>query len=315
MSSFHKPVLLHEAVNLLQPSPGRTVVDGTAGGGGHAEALARKLAPGGTLILMDQDPAALHAAEVRLEGIDIRYIPIHANFRRMATELALRGVDAVDGILLDLGVSSHQLDTVVRGFSFRGSAELDMRMNPAAGETAAEILRTRSERELAEIFRNYGEEPWAERIARIAVQARTAHPIRTTEDLVDIVKRAVPAAARPHDIHPATRVFQALRVAVNDELGALDAVLKILPRMLKTGGRVAIISYHSLEDRRVKQAFINYAGRCTCPPRLPVCVCGTKQLLKTVTRKPIAPSASEIEENPRARSARLRCAERTAEDA
>lgn len=311
MSAYHKPVLLKEVLDLLQPSPGRTYVDGTAGGGTAAEALARKLAPGGTLVLLDQDDEALSEARTRLEGIDIQLIIERTNFRRMATVLALRGIGQVDGIMLDLGVSSHQLDTAERGFSFRFDADLDMRMDRSKGETAADLLATRSERELSQIFRTFGEIPWADRIARNVIHSRAVRTIRSTGDFAELVVRSAPAAARSRDIHPATLAFQALRIAVNDELGALEQVLADAPRLLKPGGRIAILSYHSLEDRLVKQKFVEYAGKCTCPPKFPVCVCGAKKLFEIETRKAVSANDAEVADNPRARSARLRCAMRT----
>lgn len=259
---------------------------------------------------MDQDLAALEQAESRLKGLSLTIIPIHGNFRNIISLLDERGISTVNAILLDLGVSSHQLDAGERGFSFRADAPLDMRMDPTAGETAAELLARLDEGEIARILWEYGEERWAARIARFIVERSVREPIRTTKLLVDAVMAAVPKAARPPDIHPATRVYQALRIAVNDELGALREALDAGVGRLAPGGRMAVISYHSLEDRIVKQTFARFAGRCQCPPGLPMCRCGATEVIRLLTRKPVVPTANEIADNPRARSAKLRVIEK-----
>lgn len=307
---YHVPVLADEVLDFLAPRPGQTVIDGTLGGGGHALRLGEKLQPTGRLVVIDQDPAALEEAENRLKGLSLTIIPIRGNFRNLSRLLDERSIGSVDGILLDLGVSSHQLDAGERGFSFRAEAPLDMRMDPESGETAAELLARLDERELVRIFFELGEERWAARIARFIVDRRAREPILTTRHLADTVLAAVPKGARPADIHPATRVFQALRIAVNDELGALRDALDAGVNRLARGGRIAVIAYHSLEDRIVKQAFARFAGKCECPPGLPVCRCGAIEVVRVVTRKPVVPSAAEIAANPRARSAKLRVAEK-----
>jgi 16S rRNA (cytosine1402-N4)-methyltransferase len=308
--AYHIPVLADEVLDLLAPRPGQTVIDGTLGGGGHALRLGEKLQPTGRLVVIDQDPAALEEAENRLKGLSLSIIPIRGNFRNLSSLLDERSIASVDGVLLDLGVSSHQLDAGERGFSFRAEAPLDMRMGPTEGETAAELLARLDERELTRILFEFGEERWAARIARFVVDRRSHDPIWTTKQLADVVMAAVPKGARPADIHPATRVFQALRIAVNDELGALRDALHSAVRLLARGGRIAVISYHSLEDRIVKQAFARFAGKCECPPRLPICQCGATEVIRLVTRKPVVPTAGETAANPRARSAKLRVAEK-----
>jgi 16S rRNA (cytosine1402-N4)-methyltransferase len=252
----------------------------------------------------------LEEAENRLKGLSLTIIPIRGNFRNISNLLDERSIASVDGILLDLGVSSHQLDAGERGFSFRAEAPLDMRMDPEAGETAAELIARLDEREMVRILFELGEERWAARIARFIVDRRARAPLLTTRQLADVVLAAVPKGARPADIHPATRVFQALRIAVNDELGALRDALDAGVNRLARGGRIAVISYHSLEDRIVKQAFARFAGKCECPPGLPVCQCGAAEVVRLATRKPVVPSATEIAANPRARSAKLRVAEK-----
>jgi 16S rRNA (cytosine1402-N4)-methyltransferase len=307
---WHVPVLADEVLDLLAPRPGQTVIDGTLGGGGHALRLGEKLQPTGRLVVIDQDPAALEEAENRLRGLSLTIIPIHGNFRNLTFLLDERNIASADGILLDLGVSSHQLDAGERGFSFRAEAPLDMRMDPTAGESAAELLARLDERELARVLWEYGEERWAARIAKFIKERSARDPIHTTKQLADAVLAAVPKGARPSDIHPATRVFQALRIAVNDELGALQEGLDSGVGRLAPAGRIAVISYHSLEDRIVKQTFARFAGRCQCPPGLPMCQCGATEVVKLITRKPVVPSAAEVAHNPRARSAKLRVAEK-----
>jgi 16S rRNA (cytosine1402-N4)-methyltransferase len=275
------------------------IVDGTVGGGGHAEALLER---GATVIGIDRDPSALAAAAERLGRFGGRFHPVRGNFGDVA---ALLGGEAVDGLLLDLGVSSPQLDDPARGFSFQQPGPLDMRMGDE-GPTAAELIESSSERELERILRAYGEEPFARSIAR---ELKRALP-RTTLEAAQAVKRAVPRKAWPKKIHVATRTFQALRIAVNGELESLDGALDALPRILRQGGVAAIITFHSLEDRKVKQAFRALEGRCRCPPGLPVCACGARGSFAVRTKKAITASAEEVEANPRARSAHLRAVEK-----
>ncbi len=289
------------------------MIDGTFGGGGHAFRLGEELQPTGRLIVIDRDPAALAALEEahsRLAALSLTIIPIRGNFRKLSDLLDEREIPMVDGILLDLGVSSHQLDAGDRGFSFRADAPVDMRMDPESGETAVELLARLEEKEIARLLWEYGEERWAARIAKFIVERLAKEPILTTKQLADVVSAAIPKGAQPPDTHPATRTFQALRIAVNDELGALRDALDAGVARLAPGGRMAVISYHSLEDRIVKQAFARLAGRCQCPPGLPMCQCGAKEVIKIVTRKPVSPSQEEIAGNARARSAKLRVAEK-----
>ncbi len=304
ISGYHRPVLLDETLTALSPRPDGIYLDGTAGGGGHSFAIASRLTTG-RLIALDQDPDAIEAASARLHGLPATVV--RSNFAQMDAVLASLNIAAVDGILLDIGVSSHQLDTAERGFSYHMDAPLDMRMSQS-GTTAADLVNTLSEAELMKIFYDYGEEKFSPRIARAVVAARETAPILTTLQLADIIREAVPAAAR-RDGHPARRVFQALRIAVNGELDRLSEALDIAFDCLKDGGRLAIITFHSLEDRLVKQRFNEWRQGCTCPREFPVCVCG-KTPAAALVGKPIEASAAELEENPRARSAKLRCIER-----
>nr|WP_225937529.1 16S rRNA (cytosine(1402)-N(4))-methyltransferase RsmH [Myxococcus sp. RHSTA-1-4] len=299
MDFQHQTVLLREAVDLLQPGVGKVIIDGTLGGGGHTEAL---LARGATVVGVDRDPVALAAATARL-GNNPRFQARQGNFAdlpRVASDVL-----PVDGVLVDLGVSSPQLDVAERGFSFAKEGPLDMRMG-AEGPTAAELIASMDERELAHILKEYGEEPFARPIAR---ELKKALPVRTLE-AAEVVKRAVPRKAWPTRIHVATRTFQALRMAVNRELESLDALLAAIPQLLKVGGRAAVIAFHSLEDRKVKEAFRDLVGRCTCPPGLPVCACGYSGDFALVTKKAVAASEEEVEANPRSRSAHLRVVEK-----
>jgi 16S rRNA (cytosine1402-N4)-methyltransferase len=297
----HQTVLRDEVVDVLAPTAGRTIVDATLGGGGHAEALLER---GATVIGVDRDPAAVAAATARLGG-RATFRALQGNAGELEALLGPLGLLPVDGVLADLGVSSPQLDDPARGFSFQGDGPLDMRMGQA-GQTAAQAIAAAEEATLARVLRELGEEPFAGPIARAL---KAAQPT-TTAAAVEAVKRAVPRRAWPERLHVATRTFQALRIWVNDELGALDRLLEALPRLLSLGGRAAIISFHSLEDRRVKQAFRALEGRCTCPPGLPVCVCGAGGSFRPLTRKAVKASAAEVERNPRSRSARLRAVER-----
>ncbi len=310
MPYIHQPVLLAEVLQLLDPQPGEIFVDATVGGGGHSAAIAPRLLPGGRLVGLDQDAAAIKAAGERLAPLGAAVELIQANFQDLPRILPRRGIRAVDGLLFDLGVSSYQLDNPERGFSYQAEAPLDMRMTQGQELTAATIVNTWSEEKLTAIIWQYGEERWAKRIASFIVSARQKAPITTTTQLVDIIKAAIPAGARRSGHHPAKRTFQALRIAINGELDALRTTMEQLDKILAPGGRVGVITFHSLEDRIVKQAFQRWSGRCTCPPGLPVCTCNSRRLLELLTRKPVAPAAAEIAANPRARSARLRVARR-----
>jgi 16S rRNA (cytosine1402-N4)-methyltransferase len=292
---YHNPVMVDEVVELLRPVPDGLIVDATYGGGGHSRALSSRL--GRRLLALDRDPDAA-AAGVHTE-----------NFRNLGAVLSKEGTGEVSGVLFDLGVSSHQLDEPARGFSYRSAGPLDMRMGPDAENAATMIVNEWGERDLARVLRRYGEERFADRIATAIVQAR---PIRDTGQLADVVREAIPAAARRTGGHPARRTFQALRVAVNEELEALRSGLEDAIGALVPGGRCVVISYHSLEDRIVKRRFAEGARGCVCPPDLPVCGCGQAAELRILTRRPLRPSDEEVAANPRARSAKLRAAEKVA---
>jgi len=301
----HRTVLRREAVQWLAAGPGKLVFDATLGGGGHAEAL---LEAGARVVGIDQDPAAVEAARSRLAGRDA--VIAQGNFRDARAVLDSLGVGEVDGALVDLGVSSPQLDDPARGFSFREAGPLDMRMDPTRGKPLRERLDEWDEKALARILDSLGEERFARRIARAIHQAHRSGKLADTRQLADLVAGAIPRKAWPREIHPATRTFQALRIAVNDELGALADWLLQLPRIVARGGRAAAISFHSLEDRLVKQGFARLATGCICPPLLPVCACGRTAAWKVLTRKAVQAGEDEVRENPRARSARLRAVER-----
>ena len=308
----HVSVMPGEVLELLAPRPGGIYLDGTVGGGGHAGLILAASAPDGRLIGLDRDPAALAEAARALATFGARVTLCRGSFARLDQQLAGLGIEQVDGILLDLGVSSHQLDTPERGFSFREDGPLDMRMNPDQPLSAAGLLAGADAEELKRIFREYGEERWAGRIAREIVRSRGEAPLATTRQLAELVCRAVPGGHVPQRIHPATRVFQALRIAVNAELDALQAGLVAALNRLRPGGRLVVISFHSLEDRLVKQGFRAAANSCSCPPRLPVCVCGRKAQVKILTTRGVRPAEAETIANPRARSAVLRAVERLA---
>lgn len=310
MSFYHQSVMAEEVIRFLEPRPGGIYVDGTLGGAGHALRILEASSPDGMLIGFDIDEEALGAATERLRPYGSRARLFHANFSNIAEILAEAGIKRIDGLLLDVGVSSHQLDTAERGFSFREDAPLDMRMDRSSGITAAQLVNSLPEQELAKIIREFGEERWARRIASFIASARLQAPIETTMGLVDVIKGAVPRGAWEERLHPATRTFQALRIAVNNELESLEKVLDLGVGILNSGARVVVISFHSLEDRIVKNRFRRLAGRCDCPRELPRCVCGSKPFLKLLTGKPVQPGEAELETNPRARSARLRAAER-----
>lgn len=311
MQLKHVPVMPGEVIELLQPQKGHIVVDGTVGGGGHSRLIAEAILPGGRLIAIDRDEETLARARAALAPFGDAVTFVHDDFCNLSRILSELGVSGVHGVLLDLGVSSFQLDQPKRGFTYRFDAPLDMRMDARATVTAADLVNSLSVEELTRIFRDYGEERWAHRIARKIVAEREKAPLATTGQLVELVKTAIPAAARRSGPHPAKRTFQALRIAVNNELDALREGLHAAVDALLPGGRVAVISFHSLEDRIVKQAFAAMARGCECPPGLPVCRCGKEPLLNVLTRRPVLPSEEELQENPRARSARLRAAERT----
>lgn len=304
-SGYHVPVLFEPTIDALNVNPTGIYVDGTAGGGGHASAVAAKLTSG-HLFALDQDPDAIKAAGERLSGLPATLI--QTNFREMKAVLAERDVFAVDGILLDLGVSSHQLDDASRGFSYHADAPLDMRMSQS-GKTAADLLNESSGGDLVRIFRDYGEEKFAKPIAAAIVREREKDSVWTTSRLADLIAASVPAAAR-RDKHPARRVFQALRIAVNGELELLPGALTDAFSLLKPGGRLAVITFHSLEDRIVKEQFARFCVGCTCPKEFPVCVCGKTPPGKLALRKPVTATEQELSENPRSRSAKLRCIEK-----
>jgi 16S rRNA (cytosine1402-N4)-methyltransferase len=306
-ASDHTPVLADEVRRLLAVQPGETVVDATFGAGGHARLLAQDLRGSGKLVAIDRDPSAkAHFDRFKAQaGVDVRFL--RGDFALVLTQLATNDIKA-DAILLDVGVSSMQIDRPERGFSYATDAPLDMRMDPSSEITAATIVNTWDEKELATIFRRFGEERYAGPIARAIVRRRAERAFFRTADLVDVIKMAIPTPARFGEGHPAKRVFQALRIAVNDELNQLEAALPAAVAMLRPGGRLAVISFHSLEDRIVKQFMVAGAKGCTCPPDFPICACGKEPELRLLTRKPVRPSASELDRNPRAASSRLRVA-------
>jgi 16S rRNA (cytosine1402-N4)-methyltransferase len=309
----HTPVLLSETITAIRPSPGGAYIDATLGGGGHAEKVLELSSPHGIVLGIDADPVALEATRRRLAAYGDRLITANAYFDQLTDVAQAAGLSSVDGVFFDLGVSSPQLDTAERGFSFQHDAPLDMRFGPLARHSAAEIVNTLSAGELQRIFREYGEERFARRVAQRVIAERERAPITTTRQLADIVTRAKPRS-RGEQIHPATRVFQALRIAVNDELGRLSRALPQAVALLRAGGRLAVISFHSLEDRIVKNFVRDEARGCVCPPEIPVCICGRQPTLRSLTPRPITASAEEVAANPRARSARLRVAERLSDD-
>lgn len=307
MEFSHKPVLFAETVEALQIKPNGVYVDGTAGGGGHSAAIAARLSEGGRLICIDQDPDAIAVLQERIGGLPQVTI-VQENFARIDSVLSSLELPGADGILIDLGVSSHQLDTPERGFSFHTDAPLDMRMSQQ-GPTAAELVNTLDERSLTRILSEYGEERYARSIARNIVRTREQEPMKTTLQLAELVKASMPAAARREGGHPARRTFQALRIAVNGELDMLSAGLDAMFERLNPGGRLAAITFHSLEDRMVKQRFASWCEGCICPPDFPVCVCGRTPRAR-LPFKVKGPSAQELEANPRSRSAKLRMVEK-----
>lgn len=306
----HRSVLLKECIDALAIRPNGVYIDGTAGGAGHSSAIAARLEAGGKLLALDQDETAVQVATERLSHFGERTEVIHANFCNLASVCAEHGIEHIDGLLLDLGVSSYQLDTAERGFSYRTDAPLDMRMDTQRKLTAQQIVNEYSEEDLRRILFEYGEERFSSRIASNIVRARGSAPIKTTGELVEIIKRSIPAPTGKGGHHPAMRTFQALRIEVNAELDVIAPAIKSAVGLLNQGGRIAIITFHSLEDRIVKQTFAELTGGCTCPKSFPVCVCGNRPKIKLVNRKPILPSEEELESNPRSHSAKLRVAEK-----
>ena len=310
MSEFyHVSVLLDECIQALNIKPDGIYVDGTLGGAGHSSQIAARLTTG-RLIGIDRDPKALKAASQRLAPFGDRVTLVHSNFSQLDEVLENLGIEGVDGILLDLGVSSPQLDEAERGFSYMADAPLDMRMNSEDSLTAYEVVNTWPREELRRILYEYGEERYAPQIAAAIDRRRAERPIATTLELVDVIRSAMPPAALREKQHPAKRSFQAIRIAVNDELGAVGRVLEVAVPKLNKGGRLAIITFHSLEDRLVKNGMASNAKGCTCPPSFPVCVCGNKPKVRLISKKPIVSGAEELERNPRARSAKLRVCEK-----
>ena len=305
----HKPVLLTECIEALKIRPDGVYLDGTLGRAGHSREIAERLTTG-RLICVDRDQAALDAAEERLAPWRDRVTLVHSNFCELGAILGGLGLSGVDGMLFDLGVSSPQLDDAARGFSYMADAPLDMRMDKSDALTARTVVNEWPQEELRRILWQYGEERYASAIAGAIVRAREKKPVETTLELVDLIKSAMPASALREKQHPAKRSFQAIRIAVNDELGAVDKMVRAAVPHLNPGGRLAVISFHSLEDRIVKNGLAEYAKGCTCPPDFPVCVCGKTPQIRLVTRKPIISGPKELEENPRARSAKLRGAEK-----
>lgn len=309
MKFEHVPVLYNEVMDALDIKADGIYVDGTLGGGGHSSGICERLSEKGTLIGVDRDTAALEAAGERLKDYACQRVYLHTNYSDVEAIKEAAG-GKVDGILLDLGVSSFQLDTAERGFSYMHDAPMDMRMNEDDAFTAYQVVNDYSEQELARIIKEYGEEKWASRISKFIVNERKLKPIETTGELVEIIKKAIPAAARREGPHPAKRTFQAIRIEVNAELEHLKRALDNLPDILAPGGRLAIITFHSLEDRMVKVAFDKRLNPCTCPKEFPVCVCGKTADVKKITRKPLVAGEKELDDNPRSRSAKLRVIEK-----
>lgn len=306
----HISVLYDEVLAFLAPRPGGIYVDGTLGGAGHARGILEASSPDGILLGFDRDREALDTAAVKLAAYGKRVKLFHENFSALPDVLVREGIGSIDGLVLDIGVSSHQLDTAERGFSFQQDAPLDMRMDGSSGMTAADLINTLSEKELELIIREFGEERWARRIAAAIVAARQIEPIATTLRLADLVKGAIPRARWEARLHPATRTFQAIRIAVNEELESLERGLAAGIESLKKGGRIVVISFHSLEDRIVKNVFNEYSRGCVCPKSIPRCVCGRVPVLRKLTGKPVVAGTKELDENPRSRSAKLRAAEK-----
>ncbi|AGB19401.1 16S rRNA (cytosine(1402)-N(4))-methyltransferase RsmH [Thermoanaerobacterium thermosaccharolyticum] len=307
MEFKHESVLLNETIEYLKVKPDGVYVDGTLGGGGHSYEILRRL-PKGRLIAIDRDMDALHAASMRLKDFN-NVTFVHDNYKNIKNILKNIDIERIDGAILDLGVSSYQLDEVKRGFSYMHDAPLDMRMDKESALTAEHVVNNYSEDDIAKILFDYGEEKWAKRIAKFIVEERKKRPIKTTFQLVDIIKKAVPASKRRTGPHPAKRTFQAIRIEVNDELKGLDSAIDDFIDVMNPNGRIAIITFHSLEDRIVKNMYKKLENPCTCPKNLP-CTCGKKPVIKIITKKPVTPNKEELETNPRSRSAKLRVAEK-----
>lgn len=306
----HRSVLLDECIELLNIKPDGIYVDGTAGGGGHSLEIVKRLTDGGRLVAIDRDDAAIAAATERLSDYLDRVTFVRNNFSSAADVCRELGIERIDGILLDLGVSSYQLDTAERGFSHNNDAPLDMRMDRRGELDAYTVVNTYTFEELKRVIWEYGEERFAPKIASAIVKRRETKPIESTGELVDVIKSAIPAAAREGGHHPAKRTFQAIRIEVNGELDAIAPAIRNAKDIMAEGGRIVIITFHSLEDRIVKQTYADMASGCTCPKNLPICVCGKRPEVKVLTKKPILPSERELEENPRSRSAKLRVCEK-----
>ncbi|HEV2029822.1 MAG TPA: 16S rRNA (cytosine(1402)-N(4))-methyltransferase RsmH [Candidatus Dormibacteraeota bacterium] len=305
--SPHQPALLQEVIELLQPRVGAVAIDCTLGQAGHARQILERITPGGRLLGIDRDPAAVDAARVALAHYGPAVVIVHGRFSELGSISAQNGIEKADLVLFDFGLSSNQIDAPERGFSFRGEGPLDMRMDPGSSLTAAKLVNEYDAGEIERIIREYGEERWARRIAQFIVARR---PLRTTRDLAEAVEAAIPRKAWPRDINVSTRTFQGLRIAVNDELGEIEEGLRAALSILTPGGRMATISFHSLEDRLVKSFFNVESKDCICPSQQPVCTCGHRATLRIVTRRVVRPSDEEVAANPRARSARLRVAEK-----
>ncbi|MBR1567377.1 MAG: 16S rRNA (cytosine(1402)-N(4))-methyltransferase RsmH [Lachnospiraceae bacterium] len=310
MEFVHKSVLLHETIENLNIKPDGVYVDGTLGGAGHSSEICKHLSKDGHLIGIDQDEDAIAASSKRLSEFENRVTIIRDNYCNMISQLKDRNICGVDGIILDLGVSSYQLDAVSRGFTYRSDAPLDMRMDNRQEKTAADIVNTYSEQELFRVIRDYGEDPFAKNIAKHIVMQRSQAPIRTTEELNAVIRAAIPAKVRKNGGHPSKRTFQAIRIELNREMEVLNDSLDGMIDYLNPGGRICIITFHSLEDRIVKSAFRRNENPCTCPPDFPVCTCGKQSKGRVITRKPILPSEEEMEENSRSKSAKLRVFEK-----
>ncbi|MDD4169882.1 MAG: 16S rRNA (cytosine(1402)-N(4))-methyltransferase RsmH [Desulfotomaculaceae bacterium] len=310
MDFVHVPVMLNEVLAGLKPRPGGIYVDCTVGGAGHSKAILEQSDPDGRLIALDQDPEAIASARKKLATYRDRLELVQANFIQLPEVLLQLKIKSVDGILFDLGVSSYQLDYPVRGFSYQHDAPLDMRMDPGQKVTAAELVNKLPAKELTRIIRDYGEERWASRIVDFIQAERAYRTIETTGELVELIKKAIPAGARRKGPHPARRTFQALRIAVNRELDVLGEAVREAIQVLRSGGRICVITFHSLEDRIIKDLFRELVSPCSCPKEFPVCICGGKKVLKIITAKPLMAGELELEQNPRARSAKLRIAEK-----
>jgi len=311
LGHYHQPVLLEEVLAALAIKPGGVYVDGTIGTGGHALAIGQRLGQGGELIGLDVDPDAIELAKERLQRLGCRWKVFRCNYTQIDSALGELGIEDVDGVLLDLGMSSLQLDYSGRGFSFLRDEPLDMRMDPHTGDpNAAYLINSLGEKELEKLLRRYGEERYAKRISKAIVKARHKAPIKTSSQLAALVRAVYPRSKGPTTKHPATRTFQALRIAVNKELENLESFLEKAPGLLRQGGRLVILTYHSLEDRLVKHTMVSWERACTCPPQLPYCICGRTPIMRRVYKKAKRPGRQEVSLNPRARSAILRVAER-----